>query len=131
MKSEHLLQHAKTIFLHLRREERKNINPYASFADQVMALINNGRISTKEDLIRYTRMSYPRPRLNRQWRNFGSVLEKDLPPLHHHTLLFFFGYLKRLLTIEGKREFEKRNEKFQGFQKGNRYNKRSQQRHKR
>ena len=104
MKREHLIQQARSIFLHLKKIEKKNINPYASFADQIIALINNGQVSTKEDVIRYTRMSYPRPRMNWQWRTFGNVLDKDLPRLNKETLLYFFGYLKRVLTIEGKKQ---------------------------
>ncbi len=117
MKREHLIQQARSIFLHLKRIEKKNINPYASFADQIIALINNGQVSTKEDVIRYTRMSYPRPRMNPQWRTFGNVLDKDLPRLNKDTLLYFFGYLKRVLTIEGKREFEDRTKDQKGGQR--------------
>jgi hypothetical protein len=129
MKSESLIQHARTLFLHLRREERNSINPYASFADQVIALIHSGRISTKADVIRYTRMSYHRPRMNRQWRTFGKVIDKGLPPLPRNSLLYFFGFLKRLLTIEGKKELEERNRNPKEFDNRNRYNKRSHHRY--
>jgi len=111
MKRDHMIQQARSIFLQLKREERKNINPYASFADQLIALINNGQVSTKADVIRYTRMSYPRPRMNWQWRTFGKVLEKNLRLEKRDSLLLLFGYLKRLLTIEGKKEYEERKKK--------------------
>lgn len=124
MKSEYMIQQARTIFLHLKREERKSVNPYASFADQMIALINNDQVSSKADVIRFTRLSYPRPRMNRQWRTFGNILEKDLRQLNKDSLLYFFGYLKRLLTIEGKRESEERKKNSKGFHKEDRFNKR-------
>jgi hypothetical protein len=124
MKSEHMIQQARTIFLHLKKEERKSINPYASFADQMIALINNGQVSSKADVIRFTRLSYPRPRMNRQWRTFGNILEKDLRQLNKDSLLYFFGYLKRLLTIEGKRESEEKKKNSKGFHREDRFNKR-------
>ena len=104
MKRDHLIRQARSIVLYLKKEERKSINPHASFADQMIALINNGRVSSKADVIRYTRMSYSRPRMNRQWRIFGEVLEKNLRLEKRDSLLLLFGYLKRLLTIEGKKE---------------------------
>jgi hypothetical protein len=131
MKSEYIIQEARTIFLHLKREERKSVNPYASFADQMIALINNGQVSSKADVIRFIRLSYPRPRMNRQWRTFGNILEKDLRQLNKDSLLYFFGYLKRLLTIEGKREFEERKKSSKGFHREDRFNKRRHQRQKR
>ena len=124
MKSEYILQQARTIFFQLKRQEKKSVNPYASFADQMIALINNGQVSSKADVMRFTRLSYPRPRMNRQWRNFGKILEKDLRQLNKDSLLYFFGYLKRLLTIEGKREFEERKKNSKGFHREDRFNKR-------
>ncbi|MCP4147660.1 MAG: hypothetical protein GY757_07910 [bacterium] len=108
MRSDHLIQQAKSIVLQLKKEERRSINPYASFADQVIALITNGRVVSKADILRITRLSYPRPRLNRQWRLFNKILAKELRQLNKVSLLYLFGYLKRLLTIEGKREFEEK-----------------------
>ena len=103
-----LLSQARNILLQLKREERRSINPYASFADQMIGLIHNGNISNKEDIIRFTRASYSRPRMNRQWRTFGNVLEKNLRPMNKESFLYLLGYLKRVLTIEGKREYEER-----------------------
>jgi hypothetical protein len=131
MKSEYILQQARTIFFQLKRQEKKSVNPYASFADQMIALINNGQVSSKADVIRFTRLSYPRPRMNRQWRTFGNILEKDLRQLNKDSLLYFFGYLKRLLTIEGKREFEERKKNSKGFHREDQFNKRRHHRQKR
>ena len=115
----------------MKRQEKKSVNPYASFADQMIALINNGQVSSKADVIRFTRLGYPRPRMNRQWRNFGNILEKNLRQLNKDSLLYFFGYLKRLLTIEGKRESEERKKNSKGFPREDRFNKRRHQRHRR
>lgn len=121
MKREHLIRQAKSVLLHLKNEERRSINPYASFADQIIALINNGQVSSRADVIRFTRMSYPRPRMNRQWRTFGNILNKDLGQLNKSSLLYIFGYLKRLLTIEGKKEMDERQKsKSRGYGGGRR-----------
>lgn len=109
-----LLAQAKTIALQLKNEERRSINPYASFAAQLVALIHQGQAATKDDIIRFTGTSYSRPRMNRQWRTFNSVLQKNLRPMDKESFLFLFGYLKCLLTIEGKKEFENRKK----FKKG-------------
>ena len=114
MHTQRLLSEAKVILLQLKKEERRSINPYASFAAQVISLIRRGVIARREDIFQLTRMSYARPRMNRQWRTFGSVLEKNLRVTGKDSLLYIFGYLKRLLTIEGKREYEAKNK----FQKG-------------
>ncbi len=124
MTGQQLLSDAKNFVFHLKKEEPRSINPYASFADQVIGLINNGRVSSREEILNYTRISYSRPRMNRQWRTFGNVLEKNLGPnMKKDDLLYFFGYLKRLLTIEGKKESEERNKGHKGFSKGNQFNK--------
>jgi hypothetical protein len=114
MSNERLIQDAKTILFQLKKEERRSINPYASFADQMIALINNGRISSKPDVIRFTKTYYSRPRMNRQWRTFGNVLDKSLRQLNKESLLYLFGYLKCILTIEGKKEFAERNKHKKG-----------------
>jgi hypothetical protein len=111
MIGQQLLSDAKNFVFHLKKEERWSINPYASFADQVIGLIYNGQASSSEEILNYTRTSYSRPRMNRQWRTFGNVLEKNLRSnMKKDDLLYFFGYLKRLLTIEGKKEFEEKRE---------------------
>lgn len=119
MRREHLIRLAKTVVEDLKKKKgyRKSINTYASFADQVIALINDGRVSSKGDLRRFTGMVYPRPRMKGQWWSFGEVLGKNLRQLDKESLLYFFGYLKRLLTIEGKRETEERK-KLPGGQPG-------------
>lgn len=117
-----LSQVKKNILLQLKREERRSINPYASFAAQMIGLIHNGNISNKADVVRFTRASYSRPRMNRQWRTFGNVLEKNLRPMNKESLLYLFGYLKRVLTIEGKREYEERKRQKGGQQDRGRYN---------
>jgi hypothetical protein len=94
----------------LKREEKGNINPYVSFAEQMTGLIMDGKVSTREEVLGYTRIAYPRPNLNRQWRLFGNVLEMNLRTnVKERELLYFFGYLKRLLTIEGKKQADERN----------------------
>lgn len=104
MSNQQLLMGAKNMAFALKKEEQRNINPYASFAHQVIGLIGDGKAVKASDIIAYTRLSYPRPNLNRQWRLFGKVLEKHLlNNLSKEDLLVFFGYLKRLLTIEGKK----------------------------
>jgi hypothetical protein len=117
MNKQRLISDAKTILLQLKKEERRSINPYASFAAQIIVLINNGNISGKEDILQFTRISYARPRMNRQWRTFGNVLEKNLHPMDKDSLLYLFGYLKRVLTIEGKRESEDRTKDQKGGQR--------------
>jgi hypothetical protein len=105
MSRQQLLTDAKNTVFHLKSVEQRNINPYASFADQMIGLIGAGKISTREEVLEYTGLAYPRPGLNRQWRVFGEVLEKNLRnSLSKEDILLFFGYLKRLLTIEGKKE---------------------------
>jgi hypothetical protein len=111
MTRQQLLSDAKNFVFYLKKEERRSINPYASFADQVIGLLNNDQVSSREEILNYTRISYSRPRMNRQWRTFGNVLEKNLRSnIKKDELLNFFGYLKRLLTIEGKKEFEEKRE---------------------
>jgi hypothetical protein len=115
MTGQQLLSDAKNFVFQLKEEERRSINPYASFADQVIGLINNDQASSREEILNYTRISYSRPRMNRQWRTFGNVLEKILRSnMKRDDLLYFFGYLKRLLTIEGKKEFQDRQEAIKG-----------------
>ena len=114
MNKQRLLSDAKTIVLALKNEEQKmvqnrkkkesNITPYASFSGQIIVLINNGNISKKEDIRRLTKMLYARPRMNHQWRTFGNVLEKNLRTMDKNSLLYLFGFLKRVLTIEGKKQ---------------------------
>lgn len=109
MNRQQLITEAKNTVFHLKKVEQRNINPYAAFAHQVIGLIGTGKISTREEVLEYTRLSYPRPGLNRQWRVFGEVLEKYLKRnLLKKDILIFFGYLKRLLTIEGKKELGER-----------------------
>jgi hypothetical protein len=122
MSGQQLLSSAKNTVFHLKREERRSINPYASFADQVIGLINNRSVSSREEILQYTKIYYPRPRMNRQWRIFGNVLEKHLRSnMDPKDLLYFFGYLKRLLTIEGKKEMdEKQKSKNRGYGGGRR-----------
>jgi hypothetical protein len=104
MTGQQLLSDAKNFVFQLKKEERRGINPYASFADQVIGLINNDQASSREEILNYTRISYSRLQMNRQWRTFGNILEKNLRPnMKKDDLLYFFGYLKRLLTIEGKK----------------------------
>jgi len=111
MSGQQLLLNAKETLFNLKKEERNYITPYASFASQVIGLIANGKISAKEDLLDYTKLSYHRSNFNRQWRVFGRELEKNLQSnLSNKELLLYFGFLKRLITIEGKKEFGKRNE---------------------
>jgi len=115
MTRQQLLSDAKNFVFQLKKEERRSINHYASFADQVIGLLNNGQVSSREEILNYTRISYSRPRMNRQWRTFGNVLEKNLRSnMKKDELLNFFGYLKRLLTIEGKKEFEERQKAMKG-----------------
>ena len=110
MNRQQLLTEAKTTVFHLKKEEQRNINPYAAFAHQVIGLLGKGKISTREEVLEYTRLSYSRPGLNRQWRVFGTVLERNLKStLEKEDILLFFGYLKRLLTIEGKKQADDRN----------------------
>jgi hypothetical protein len=110
MSRQQLLTEAKNMVFHLKKVEQRNINPYAAFAHQVINLIGEGKISSREEVLEYTRLSYPRPGLNRQWRVFGEVLEKNLKSsLLKEDMLLFFGYLKRLLTIEGKKQLDERN----------------------
>ena len=105
MTRQQLLSDAKNFVFYLKKEERRSINPYASFADQVIGLLNNDQVSSREEILNYTRISYSRPRMNRQWRTFGNVLEKNLRSnIKKDALLYFFGYLKRVLTIEGKKQ---------------------------
>ena len=110
MSTQHLLNDAKNTVFHLKEEEQRNINPYAAFAHQIIGLIGTGKISTCTDVLAYTHLSYPRPGLNRQWRVFGKVLEKHLKSnLKKEEILLYFGNLKRLLTIEGKKQADERN----------------------
>lgn len=110
MSGHQLLNEAKNTVFHLKKEEQRNINPFAAFAHQMIVLIGEGKISTREEVLEYTRLSYPRPGLNRQWRVFGNVLEKHLKSsLLKEDMLLFFGYLKRLLTIEGKKQADERD----------------------
>jgi len=81
-----------------------------AFVEKIFRLVGDYKIVTREDVLEYTRLSYPRPGLNRQWRIFGNVLEKNLKSnLVKEDILLFFGYLKRLLTIEGKKQADERN----------------------
>jgi hypothetical protein len=110
MNTRQLLTGAKNTLFSLKKEERGNINPYASFAEQMAGLIRDGKVSTREDVLGYTRLAYPRPNLNRQWRVFGNVLEKNIRAnLKKIELLYFFGFLKRLLTIEAKKRDDQGN----------------------
>ena len=110
MSGQQLLTEAKNTVFHLKRVEQRNINPYASFANQMIGLIGDNKISSRAEVLEYTRLSYPRPGLNRQWRVFGEVLEKNLRnSLSKEDILLFFGYLKRLLTIEGKKQADEWN----------------------
>lgn len=110
MSGQQLLTEARNTLFNLKREEQWNLTPYASFANQVIGLINKKKIFSKEGVLEYTRLSYPRPGLNRQWKKFGDVLEKNLRSnLGKGELLLFFGYLKRLLTIEGKKQADENN----------------------
>jgi len=103
-----LLTDAKNTVFNLKQVEQRSINPYASFANQMIQLIDTGKISSWEDVVKYTGLSYPRPGLNRQWRKFGEVLEKNQKKhLNKDDIAIFFGYLKRLLTIEGKKQYER------------------------
>lgn len=104
MHTQRLLSEARVILLQLKKGEGGSINPYASFVAQVISLIRRGVIAHRDDIFQLTRMSYARPRMNRQWRLFGSVLQKNLRVTGRDSLLYLFGYLKRLLTIEGKKE---------------------------
>lgn len=106
MNREQLLTQARNIAVQLKKEERKNINPYASFAAQIVALIQQGRASSKDEIIRFTGAHYSRTQMNRQWRTFNSVLQKQNLPKDRESLIHLFGYLKVTLTIEGKKEFE-------------------------
>ena len=129
MTGQQLLSDAKNFVFRLKKEERRSINPYASFADQVIGLLNYGQVSSREDILNYTRISYSRPRMNRQWHTFGTVLEKNLRSnMKKEDLLYFFGYLKRLLTIEGKKEFEEKK-KIRNREYGRQH--KSQHRHRR
>jgi len=114
MNRQQLLAQARTIAVQLKNEERRSINPYASFTAQLVALIYQGQASSKDDILNFTSTSYSRPRMNRQWRTFNSILQKNLRPLDKESLLYLFGYLKRVLTIEGKREFENRKKDQKG-----------------
>lgn len=110
MSRQQLLSEAKNMLFHIKKEEKRNVNPYAAFAHQMIVLIGEGKISTREEVLEYTRLSYPRSGLNRQWRIFGTILERNLKSnLGKEDILLFFGYLKRLLTIEGKRQADERN----------------------
>lgn len=108
MNKEQLLKQAGNIAVQLRNEERKNINPYASFAAQIVALIQKGQASSKDEIIRFTGAHYSRTQMNRQWRTFNSVLQKQNLPKDRESLIHLFGYLKVIITIEGKRELEDR-----------------------
>lgn len=110
MSEQQLLTEAKNTLFNLKKEEQWNLTPYVSFANQVIGLIAKKKIFSKEDVLEYTRLSYPRPKLNRQWRLFGIVLGKNLPgSVKEEGLLCFFGYLKWLLTIEGKKQGDEKN----------------------
>ena len=108
MNKERIIAEARNISVQLRQAERRSINPYASFAAQVAALIHRRRLKNKEDILNITRDNYPRIRMNRQWRTFHDVLQKHLRLTDLDSLQYLFGYLKRILTIAGKREFEER-----------------------
>jgi hypothetical protein len=108
MSEQKILNEARNTLYNIKNEEEKNITPYASyasFANQVIGLINKKKINSKEGILEYTQLSYPRPGLNRQWRKFDKVLQKNLKGnFNQEELLLFFGYLKRLLTIAGKNQ---------------------------
>jgi len=110
MSEQQLLTEAKNTLFNLKKEEQWNLTPYASFANQVIGLIAKKKINSKEGVLEYTRLSYPRPGLNRQWRKFGNVLEKNLPgSVKCEDLLHYFGYLKRILTIAAKNQADEKN----------------------
>lgn len=105
MSEQQILNEARNTLFNLKREEHLNLTPYASFANQVIGLINKKKISSKEGVWEYLQLSYPRPGLNRQWRKFGNIMQKNLKGnFNQEELLLFFGYLKRLLTIAGKNQ---------------------------
>jgi len=114
-KQQLLLNEAKNTVLIIKKDEfervkqksnpRINLTPFASFSDQVIRLIGDGKVQTRAHVIEYTGLVYPRSQLKRQWILFGRVLEKNMR-MNWDTseMLFYFGYLKRLLTIEGKKK---------------------------
>lgn len=107
MNNQQLLTKARNAFFEIKKEDSININPCASFANQFIGLLNRGTVTSRESISRLTRLYYPRRRMTLQWRLFGRVVEKHLRTgsgLNKQELLLFFGYLKRLLTIEGKNE---------------------------
>jgi hypothetical protein len=109
MSEQQLLTEAKNTLFNLKKEEQWNLTPYASFANQVIGLIAKKKIISKEGVLEYTRLSYPRPGLNRQWRKFGNILENNLRSnLNKEELLLFFGYLKRVLTIAAKNQADEK-----------------------
>lgn len=111
MNRNRLLQDAKVIESQLKEKKHKNVNPYASFATQMIGLIQNGKVAGKDDILRLMDCSYSRPGMNRQWRTFNSVLAKNIKSnLDTGSLIYLLGYLKRLLTIEGKKQDEERKE---------------------
>jgi hypothetical protein len=113
MSVQQLLTDAKNTVFELKKEEQRNINPYASFANQVIWILEKPEVKSRADVLEYTRLSYPRPGLNKQWRIFGRVLEKNLrDKLDKEDIARYFGYLKRLLTIEGKNQSDERNSSF-------------------
>ena len=120
MHTQRLLSEARVILLQLKNEERRSINPYASFAAQMVSLIQKGVVSGRDEILQLTRMSYARPRMNRQWRTFGSVLQKNLRATGRDSLLYLFGYLKRLITIEVKNEFDLKRRNKMDFKKPSR-----------
>lgn len=112
MSEQQILNEARNTLFNLKREEEKNLTPYASFANQVIGLISKKKINSKEGVLEYTGLSYPRPGLNRQWRKFGTVLQKNLRGnFNQEELLLFFGYLKRVLTIAGKNQADENKNK--------------------
>lgn len=109
MKEQQLINEARNTLLSLKKEEQGNLTPYAAFANQVIGLIRKKKIISKEGILEYTRISYPRPGLNRQWRKFGNVLQNNLKGnFNQEELFLFFGYLKRVLTIAGKNQADEK-----------------------
>jgi len=89
-----------------KKKRENKFSSYSSFAQQVIILLNNGQVSTKEQILDFADTPYPRARLNGKWKIFKKVIKCNLNSnLNKGDLLYFFGYLKRLLfVIEKKRK---------------------------
>jgi len=117
MIEEKLISQARSIFHELKKNERNSINPYIAFVSQVINLIQQHELNNITEISKFIDKSYPRPRMNYQWRNFNKILQTQIPTnADRDTLLRIFGYLKWILTIEAKNEYDSRPKRKPGRQ---------------